>query len=207
VALGANGNVWFTADGVDDAAIGRITPNGVVRLFSAGLDEDADPRGITAGPGGLWFTERDENKIGRITINGAVTQFDGGSHDEPTRIVAGPDGNLWYTARGDGGAIGRITPTGTVTEFPTQGEPEGIAVGADSDRPYKKGWPLDDALDEIRAQSGRHFDPDLVEAFLPIAPGAFAELYDAGHGRGGQETASVTALVNQPEALREPVAS
>jgi len=130
VARGPDGNVWFTEDG-DDAAIGRITLNGVVKLFSAGLDDDAKPRGITAGPGGLWFTDRDENKIGRITTDGTIRQFAGGRHDKPTGIVAGPDGNVWYTAHGDGGAIIRITPTGTVTEFATPGEPEDIALGAD----------------------------------------------------------------------------
>ena len=38
-----------------------------------------------------------------------------------------------------------------------------------SARPYKEPWPLDAALAEIRAQSGRHFDPRLVELFLAMA--------------------------------------
>jgi len=33
-------------------------------------------------------------------------------------------------------------------------------------RPYKKAWPLEDALAEIKSQSGRLFDPKLVEMFL-----------------------------------------
>jgi len=33
-------------------------------------------------------------------------------------------------------------------------------------RPYKKAWPLDAALAEIKSQSGRLFDPKLVEMFL-----------------------------------------
>jgi response regulator RpfG family c-di-GMP phosphodiesterase len=33
-------------------------------------------------------------------------------------------------------------------------------------RPYKNASPLDDALAEIRSQSGRLFDPNLVEMFL-----------------------------------------
>ena len=36
-------------------------------------------------------------------------------------------------------------------------------------RPYKHAWTLDDALAEIRAQSGRHFDPSLVEPFERLA--------------------------------------
>jgi putative two-component system response regulator len=36
-------------------------------------------------------------------------------------------------------------------------------------RPYKPAWPLEDALAEIEAQAGRHFDPDVVKVFLPCA--------------------------------------
>jgi CHASE2 domain-containing sensor protein len=39
-----------------------------------------------------------------------------------------------------------------------------------SKRPYKEAWPPADALDELRSQSGRHFDPRLVELFLDFAP-------------------------------------
>lgn len=43
-------------------------------------------------------------------------------------------------------------------------------------RRYKTGWPLEKALDEVRAQSGRQFDPRLVRVFLSIAPGLYADL-------------------------------
>lgn len=33
-------------------------------------------------------------------------------------------------------------------------------------RPYKKAWPLQQALDLIKSESGSHFDPDCVRAFL-----------------------------------------
>lgn len=39
-----------------------------------------------------------------------------------------------------------------------------------SSRPYKKAWPLEKAVDEIRAGSGTFFDPDLVEVFLKLVP-------------------------------------
>lgn len=41
-----------------------------------------------------------------------------------------------------------------------------------SDRPYKRAWTETEARDELRAQSGRHFDPRLVELFLALAPDA-----------------------------------
>jgi putative two-component system response regulator len=39
-----------------------------------------------------------------------------------------------------------------------------------SERPYKKAWPVDDAVTEIRNCSDRHFDPDVVDAFLRRLP-------------------------------------
>ena len=38
-----------------------------------------------------------------------------------------------------------------------------------SERPYKKAWPRNEAIQEIQRQSGRHFDPHLVEIFLKVA--------------------------------------
>jgi HD-GYP domain-containing protein (c-di-GMP phosphodiesterase class II) len=37
-----------------------------------------------------------------------------------------------------------------------------------SDRPYRKAWSQEDALAHIRAQSGKHFDPEAVELFLKV---------------------------------------
>lgn len=37
-------------------------------------------------------------------------------------------------------------------------------------RPYKDAWPLEKALDLIRSESGHHFDPELVTAFMDCLP-------------------------------------
>lgn len=37
-----------------------------------------------------------------------------------------------------------------------------------SDRPYRDAWPEDEALQHIREESGAHFDPRVVEAFLDL---------------------------------------
>ncbi|TSA81814.1 HD domain-containing protein [Deinococcus detaillensis] len=37
-----------------------------------------------------------------------------------------------------------------------------------SERPYKKAWSHEDAVLEIERQSGQHFDPDVVRAFLSL---------------------------------------
>jgi putative two-component system response regulator len=39
-----------------------------------------------------------------------------------------------------------------------------------SSRPYKQAWPIEAAVAYLREQSGRHFDPRLVEVFLGILP-------------------------------------
>ena len=35
-------------------------------------------------------------------------------------------------------------------------------------RPYKEAWSIDKALDYVRNESGKHFDPDLVTAMLEM---------------------------------------
>ncbi len=37
-------------------------------------------------------------------------------------------------------------------------------------RPYKKAWPIEEALEFIRDQSGSHFDPMLVDVFINCLP-------------------------------------
>jgi HD-GYP domain-containing protein (c-di-GMP phosphodiesterase class II) len=37
-----------------------------------------------------------------------------------------------------------------------------------SDRPYRKGWPIERVLNHIRDSAGSHFDPEVVEAFLQL---------------------------------------
>ncbi len=39
-----------------------------------------------------------------------------------------------------------------------------------SERPYKKAWSVEDAIAFLREQSGRHFDPSLVELFINQMP-------------------------------------
>jgi PAS domain S-box-containing protein len=49
-----------------------------------------------------------------------------------------------------------------------------------NDRPYRKAWPAERALAEIRATAGSHFDPDVVEEFMHMMGEATATQQDSG---------------------------
>jgi virginiamycin B lyase len=130
VALGADGNVWFT-ESAAPGRIGRITPAGQITEFTAGLTANSQPTGITAGSdGAMWFTERIGARIGRITSDGTITEFALPAGSQPGGIVSGPGGDLWYADRS--GRIARMTTAGAVSTYPVSGaKPEEIAVGSD----------------------------------------------------------------------------
>ena len=54
------------------------------------------------------------------------------------------------------------------------------------DRPYRSARPVPEALEELHRESGKQFDPRVVEAALAIPPARWAELL------GGQEPAPIT---------------
>jgi len=58
-------------------------------------------------------------------------------------------------------------------DIPLEGRIVAIADVFDaltSERPYKRAWSVDSAVDLITQESGEHFDPDLVICFLNILP-------------------------------------
>jgi virginiamycin B lyase len=107
----------------------------------------SSPGGITAGPGGLWFTLEgtavDPPSIARITTSGAVDrQYPLQPGSTPDQITAGPDGRVWFTEAGRN-RIGAINPNDPnpsgLTEYPQPANggfqnvsgPQGITVGPD----------------------------------------------------------------------------
>lgn len=114
IAVGADGNLWY-ADFYD--RIGRISPQGALTTFSAGITQmldrypSASPADIAAGSdGNLWFTESNNGSVGRITPRGAITEFSTPRKtSSPLDIVSSPDGSLWYLD-GSRKRLGRIVP-------------------------------------------------------------------------------------------------
>jgi virginiamycin B lyase len=138
LVAGPDGNIWFTFDAASPppgskarsrSAIGRITPAGVVTMFSAGLRGKSYPGEIVAGSdGNLWFSEAaGPPAVGRVTPQGSIAEFPLGLQQAlgVGGIAAGPGGNLWFTQvfdlpHGDGepgGLIGRVDASGALASF------------------------------------------------------------------------------------------
>jgi streptogramin lyase len=171
LAAGPDGNVWFNCLRGSFGAggrptIGRITPEGQITEFSAGIPAGAGVGAIVTGAdGNLWFPlgagvgaplrKGHAAAIGRITPAGAVTLFRTGLRGRaaPGEMIAGPGGDLWFVDVASPPEIGRITPQGVITEFPTELKPPlavgGLASGADGnlwftqffDHPHGDGEP------------------------------------------------------------------
>lgn len=65
-------------------------------------------------------------------------------------------------------------PNGLAGEdIPIEGRLAAIADVFDaltSERPYKKAWPVEEAIDFLQSQAGQHFDPQLVTLFVELLP-------------------------------------
>ncbi|KOO09647.1 HD-GYP domain-containing protein [Vibrio hepatarius] len=79
-------------------------------------------------------------------------------------------------------------PEGLVgKEIPIEGRLAAIADVFDaltSERPYKKAWPIDEAVMFIEQQTGKHFDPELVPIFMEQLPNILeikAKFHEEGH--------------------------
>lgn len=149
LALGSDGNMWFTDSGDNtehENLIGRVTSAGKITEFpfsTGGVEGPGDPSSLALGADGdLWFTdviyhthEHAYGFIGRVSPEGAIVTIavpTGAAanlpeQSAPADIARGSDGNMWFTDQGHNNElrplIGRITPSGEITEFPI---PEGV---------------------------------------------------------------------------------
>ncbi len=142
LALGPDGNIWFTDSA--NLKVGRMTPTGSVVEYSVSDPPDT----ITAGPdGNLWFTEHGHpsggiDQIGKMDTTGShLDEFDvsadalstdpGNTLGGGGMIITGPDQNLWFTESVPG-KIARMTTAGVRTAYQVRAfYPQGLAVGPD----------------------------------------------------------------------------
>ncbi|HYJ60074.1 MAG TPA: hypothetical protein VE032_01250 [Actinomycetota bacterium] len=107
-------------------------------LTPVALPAGAQPIGIAAGPGGVWYTDPARGEVGVIGAGDVVTSYPLLEADSaPTAIGAGPDGAVWFTEPGTN-SLGRVTTDGSMTDtFVGDGSnPSGVAAGSDGNLWY-----------------------------------------------------------------------
>ncbi|GAB1432501.1 hypothetical protein MASR2M29_11260 [Spirochaetota bacterium] len=155
--------------GQSSVMVGRLLGMGekeCEQLFYASLLHDIGkigiPDSILLKPGRL---DHDENKIMKThtRIGAEILERQGHEIFDTARLVA-----LYHHERWDGKGY----PEGLAGEdIPLVGRICSIVDVFDaliSRRPYKEAWPLDEAIAEIKRNSGRHFDPKVAQAFLHV---------------------------------------
>jgi CHASE2 domain-containing sensor protein len=159
------------------------------------------PDGVLLKPGRLddseWTTMKSHPLIGAEILAGSRSPV----------VQMGQTIALTHHERWDGSGY----PVGLAgEEIPLEGRICAICDVFDAlltERPYKQPWPLQDAIDEIRRESGSHFDPRLVEIFLPMARELHAELgYDVSPrpGPAFAPTQEKSGDSLNPEVWKEP---
>ncbi len=144
IAAAADGALWFTARGIREHWIGRMTTDGRYTRWAVPRHV-GEPGRIAAGSdGAMWFTGR--HAIARISPEGKITSIPLGR--VPHDIVTGSDGNLWFSSDI---CLGRVTSAGAITTWAVPGavQLEGIAPAADGSF-----WLADRAGNAVR-----HFNP------------------------------------------------
>jgi CHASE2 domain-containing sensor protein len=126
--------------------------------------------------------------VGKIAIPDRILRKPGPLTPEERRIMqrhAEVGGDLLANSRSPVVQLGEVIARTHHERWDGSGYPAGLAGEAIplpgritavcdvfdalvSPRPYKEGWSLEAALEEIRAQSGHHFDPRLAELFIGL---------------------------------------
>ncbi|MCF1453962.1 HD domain-containing phosphohydrolase [Agrobacterium vitis] len=163
-------------DGETGDHVSRVAQISRLLAQDLGLDEDRQrkiylaaplhdvgkigiPDGVLSKPGRLTDSERD---MMRRHVDIGVKILENGTSDllRVAERIAGGHHEKWDGTGYPKGLSGR--------EIPLEARIVALADVFDalcSPRAYKPAWSLQDALDHIRREKGRHFDPACVEAF------------------------------------------
>ena len=149
MALGPDGNVWFTQQ--NTSRIASITPDGTITEYVTPT-ANSGPTGLSFDDeGNVWFTEQFVNQMGMRAPDGTFAEYSlspapGAAPRQPVSPRRASDGNVWYTARVPSTGwdiIGRLNPTtGAVTEFPIptfRADPRSIRNGPDGNLYFSEG--------------------------------------------------------------------
>ena len=110
VALGADGNLWFT--GNKSNAVAKLTPEGGVREYPIPTLQCGVTM-LTATEKGLYFTESQAHKIGFVSYAGIITEYELADGSAPYGIAVDARQTVWFTCM-SGNQIGRIAGSGVV---------------------------------------------------------------------------------------------
>jgi len=169
-------------------AEGMLLPAPTVRLLrlAAPLHDVGKigvPDGVLLKPGKLTSEEFEVMKT-HVSIGGSIL-----SRSQSPLLRLGEQIALSHHERWDGTGY----PAGLGgEEIPVTGRIVAVADVFDAlthDRPYKEAWPVDEAVAEIGRQSGRQFDPGVVEAFGALDHAALL----ASPAAGGQDSTQIPA--------------
>ncbi|MEW6428313.1 MAG: HD domain-containing phosphohydrolase [Thermodesulfobacteriota bacterium] len=153
--------------------------------------------GLPRAAASILYLAAPMHDIGKIGISDHILQKTGklsvdefeemkGHCDIGARLLSGHDSDLLRVARvialnhherwdGSGypqGLQGRSIPmAGRITAICD------VFDALTSERPYKKAWPVETAVEEIQRGRGSHFDPFLVDVFMKQLP-AIREIHD-----------------------------
>jgi streptogramin lyase len=142
ITLGAEGDLWFTQHAQSDSGeVGRITPEGEVTEFGAGLTGFPAESGITTGgEGNLYFLALSGQGLGEITPTGETSDYPvQGGEPELVAITTDAEGDVWFT-QDNAAQIWRKAPGGVPQRFGTgtswttpDYDTQGITVGHEGD--------------------------------------------------------------------------
>ncbi|QDX80108.1 two-component system response regulator [Denitratisoma sp. DHT3] len=122
------------------------------------------PDGILLKPGKLdaaeWITMKTHPLIGAEILSGHETELMRVAHAIALNHHEKWDGS-GYPAGLKGEEIPLVARIVAVAD---------VFDALTTARPYKSAWSVEDALEYIREQSGHHFEPRLVDAFLSLLP-------------------------------------
>ena len=119
LAVGSDGNIWFTEPTGNQVGAFSPTTNGVIaEVFTSATD--GDPSAITATTGtnaGIWFTLNAAGQIGKIVPgSSSATVISGIAPYYSSAGITSLNGNIWFTLPA-ANEIGVYNPTDGMTEY------------------------------------------------------------------------------------------